>query len=123
MSGFNIPKYQIYNSTHNYTGLFASLNKSSGANATLYSNLGDLSAIRNGSYRKLAAKHFANASSTETKTTKKSEETKSENQKKIDEILENAKKNDKVLRTYNAEGKSDSIKIEDRLGLDMDIKF
>ncbi len=115
MSGFNIPKYQLYESTHNYSNLFTAMNKASGGNTSLYSSLGDLSAIRNGSYKRLAIKHFANLDSSDAsaakklQTKKKEDPEKTEFQEKLEKITGDAKKTSKVLKTYTPDAKATEI--------------
>lgn len=68
MAGINISPYQAYNQTHNYSSLFAGLNKSASDNGWDLSGLADYASIKNGSYGKLVKSSYAkaNAKSAET---------------------------------------------------------
>ena len=64
MAGLNISPYQAYNQTHNYSSLFAGINKSSADNGWDLSGLADYASIKNGSYGKLLRSSYAKANST-----------------------------------------------------------
>ena len=64
MAGLNISPYQAYNQTHNYSSLFAGINKSSSDNGWDLSGLADYASIKNGSYGKLVRSTYAKANST-----------------------------------------------------------
>ncbi|MBR1598445.1 MAG: hypothetical protein IJ661_06040 [Lachnospiraceae bacterium] len=64
MAGLNISPYQAYNQTHNYSSLFASINKSNADNGWDLSGLADYASIKNGSYGKLVRSSYAKANST-----------------------------------------------------------
>lgn len=77
MAGINISPYQAYNQTHNYSSLFAGVNKASSDNGWDLSGLSDYASIKNGSYGKLVKSSYAKAnksSNTESKPTIKTAE-------------------------------------------------
>ena len=63
MAGINISPYQAYNQTHNYSSLFAGMNKASSDNGWDLSGLSDYASIKNGSYGKLMKSSYAKANS------------------------------------------------------------
>ena len=83
MAGINISPYQAYNQTHNYSSLFAGLNKASSDNGWDLSGLADYASIKNGSYGKLMKSTYAknNAKSSETESTKRTIKTAEERRK------------------------------------------
>jgi hypothetical protein len=73
MAGINISPYQAYNQTHNYSSLFAGVNKASSDNGWDLSGLSDYASIKNGSYGKLVKASYAKANkSSDTDTNSKS---------------------------------------------------
>ncbi|MCR5701676.1 MAG: hypothetical protein K6G76_06005 [Lachnospiraceae bacterium] len=74
MAGINISPYQAYNQTHNYSSLFAGVNKASSDNGWDLSGLADYASIKNGSYGKLVRSSYTKANA---KSSEKSKDSKS----------------------------------------------
>lgn len=92
MAGLNISPYQAYNQTHNYSSLFAGINKASSDNGWDLSGLADYASIKNGSYGKLMKSSYAksNAKSANTDTASKSTYKTAEERRKAREAAANS---------------------------------
>ncbi len=91
MAGLNISPYQTYNQTHNYSSLFAGINKASSDNGWDLSGLADYASIKNGSYGKLVRSSYAktNAASSDSNLNAKSTITSAEDRRKAREAAQN----------------------------------